>query len=126
MLLAFLVLFSTVSFTIEKHFCGDVLIDVSVFTESQKCGMGISEMAHESMAEKTCCKDEVSIIQGQDDLRLTSFEDLNIPQSFFITAFTLAFVNLFEGLPQHVIPHKQYAPPTLVADIQVLHQVFLI
>ena len=42
--LALLVLMSTLSFTVEKHFCGDVLVDVSVFTETQKCGMESYEM----------------------------------------------------------------------------------
>ncbi len=59
MLLALLVLFSTVSFTIEKHFCGDVLVDVSVFAEAQKCGMEALEMATRNLAKKSCCKDEV-------------------------------------------------------------------
>lgn len=124
--MAFLVLFSTVSFTIEKHFCGDVLIDVAVFTEAEKCAMEAFEMEQEAITKKICCKDEVDVIQGQDDLRLTSFDDLDFQQQLFITTFSYAFVNLFESLEKHIIPHKDYSPPNLVADIQVLDQVFII
>lgn len=119
-------MFSTVSFTIEKHFCGDVLIDVAVFTEAQKCAMEAFEKEQEAITKKICCKDEVDIVQGQDDLRLTSFDDLDFQQQLFIATFTHAFVNLFEGLQKHIVPHKDYSPPNLVADIHVLDQVFII
>lgn len=125
-LLALLVLFSTVSFTIEKHFCGDVLVDVAVFAEAQKCGMETNENDQEAITKKSCCKDEMNVVQGQKELKHATFDDLDFKQQLFITSFSYAIVNLFEGLPQHIIPHKNYDPPNLVADIQVLDQVFII
>ncbi|WP_435662309.1 HYC_CC_PP family protein [Mariniflexile fucanivorans] len=125
-LLALLVLFSTVSFTIEKHYCGDVLVDVALFTEAQKCDMGTSGMAQEAITKNTCCKDEVKLVKGQDELKVSTFDDLNFQQQLFITTSAYAFVNLFEGLAKQVSPHKDYSPPNLVADIQVLDQVFII
>lgn len=116
-----LLLFSTVSFTIEKHFCGDVLVDVSYFVEGDKCAMEAEEIAQ----NKSCCKDEVDVVEGQDELQFESFDDCNM-QPEFLTAFVYSYINLFEGLPKQVIPHKDYSPPNLVADIQVLDQVFLI
>ncbi len=121
-LLAFLVLFSTVSFTVEKHFCGDILVDVAIFTESNKCAME----AQEILMKKTCCKDEVDVIKGQDELKPSSLEDLDFNHQQFITTFTYSYVNLFLGLEKQIIPHKNYSPPNLVADIQVLDQVFII
>ncbi len=121
-LLAFLVLFSTLSFTVEKHYCGDVLIDVAIFTDSDKCGMETMEM----LQKKSCCKDEVDVVKGQDELKFSSFEDLSFENQQFISSFILVYVNLFEGLSQQIIPHKDYSPPNLVTDIQVLDQVFLI
>lgn len=125
-LLAIVVLFSTVSFTVEKHFCGDVLVDVSVFSEANKCGMEAFEMEQEAITKKSCCKDELHVFEGQDELKGSSFEDLNFQQQLFITTFPYAFVNLFEGLQKYIVPHKNYSPPNLVADIQVLDQVFII
>lgn len=120
--LALLVLFSTVSFTIEKHFCGDTLVDVSIFQEVEKCGMEAMEM----LQKKSCCKDEIDVVKGQDELKFSSFEDLNFEHQQFITSFAYSYINLFESLDKRIIPHKDYSPPNLVADIQVLDQVFII
>jgi hypothetical protein len=125
-LLALLVLFSTVSFTIEKHFCGDTLIDVAVFSEAQKCAMEAFEMEQALITKKNCCKDELESIKGQDELKMSKFEDLQFDQHVFLESFVYSYVNLFEGLSQQIIPHKNYSPPNLVQDIHILDQVFLI
>lgn len=125
-LMAFLVLFSTVYITIESHMCGDVLIDVSVFSEAEKCKMEAFEMEQMAITKDNCCKDNLEVVKGQDDLKLTSFEDLQIDQQFFVTSLVYSFDSLFEGLPTQIIPHKNYSPPNLIADIQVLDQVFII
>src|SRR5690606_17524991 len=82
-LLALLVLFSTVSITIEKHFCGDVLIDVAVFKEAQKCAMEAFEMEQALITKKNCCKDVLEIVKGQDELKMSNFEDLHSDQQLF-------------------------------------------
>ena len=125
-ILALFVLFSTVSFTIEKHYCGDILVDVSVFSEAQTCAMGISDKSQGTTVKNTCCKDEIKFVKGQNELKVSTFDDLEFHQQLFITTFVYAFVNPYEGLQQQVIPHKNYSPPNLVADIQVLDQVFII
>ncbi|WP_417398511.1 HYC_CC_PP family protein [Gelatiniphilus marinus] len=121
-LLALLVLFSTVSFTIEKHFCGDILVDVALFTEAEKCEMEVLEIKQ----NKTCCKDVTNVVEGQDELKFSSFEDLEFEQQQFLASYVYSYINLFEGLPNLIIPHKDYSPPNLVTDIQVLHDTFLI
>ncbi|MCF7567584.1 hypothetical protein L3X37_04290 [Sabulilitoribacter arenilitoris] len=121
-LLALLVLFSTVSFTIEKHFCGDVLVDVSMFTEAEKCEMEALEIQQ----KKTCCKDELQVVQGQDELKFSSFDDLEFEQQQFLASFVYSYTNLFKTLEKEIIPHKDYSPPNLVTDIQVLNETFLI
>lgn len=119
--MALLVLLSTVSFTIDKHFCGDVLIDVSMFSKADTCGMKVIEIAQKN----SCCKDVVDVVKGQDKLQLESLSDFNmLPQ--FLSTFVYTYINLFEGLPKQLIPHKDYSPPNLVTDIQVLDQVFII
>lgn len=124
--MAFLVLLSTISFTMEKHFCGDTLIDVAIFTKAINCGMDMEAVSKISLEKKSCCKDELEIVKGQDKLKKASFEDLHLDQQIFLTALVYSFTNLFEGLPQQVVPHKDYSPPNLVADIHVLDQVFII
>ncbi|TGV02485.1 HYC_CC_PP family protein [Flavivirga rizhaonensis] len=126
MFLALLVLFSTVSFTIEKHFCGDVLVDISIFTEVDKCAMETYEIALEKITKKPCCKDVVDVIEGQNELKFSSFEDLDFEQQQIFASYIYTYFSLFEELPKLTIPHKDYSPPNLVTDIHVLDQVFII
>lgn len=121
-LLALLVLFSTVSFTIEKHFCGDVLVDVAMFSEAEKCEMEALEIQQ----KKTCCKDELQVVQGQDELKFSSFDDLEFEQQQFLASFAYTYTNLFKTLEKEIVPHKDYSPPNLVIDLQVLNDTFLI
>lgn len=122
LLLSFLVLFSTLSFTVEKHFCGETLVDVSIFSEVEKCGMQAMEMAQ----KKSCCKDEIDLVKGQDELKFSTFEDLHLSLQQFIASFGYTYINLFESLEKQIVPHKDYSPPNLVKNIQLLDQVFII
>ena len=124
--MALLVLCSTVSFTVEKHFCGDVLVDVSVFREAEKCAMEDFEKELELITKKACCKDIIDVFEGQDELIVKSFDDFELDNQIFITSYIYSYINLFEGLPQKVIPFKEYSPPNLIEDIIILDQVFLI
>lgn len=122
-LLALFVLASTFSFTVDKHFCGKMLVDLAVFSEAETCGMELnSEMG---IAEDSCCTNQKIAVEGQDELKV-SFQSLDLDQQVFLTTFTYSFINLFEGTPVEVIPFKNYSPPLLVSDIQVLDQVFII
>ncbi|QED37154.1 hypothetical protein FK178_05265 [Antarcticibacterium arcticum] len=120
-LLASLVFLSTMSFTVNKHFCGDFLVDQAIFSQAETCGMehdsGISD-------EKGCSEDSVAI-DGQKDLKI-SFYDLNFDQQVFLASFTYSLTGLFEEQPAHNVPFANYIPPLLVYDIQVLDQTFLI
>lgn len=124
--MAFLLLCSTVSFTLQKHFCGDELIEVSVFSSLDGCGMDMGSATIATLEKKECCKDEIHLIKGQDQLKLTNFNNLSFGHQLFLTTYIYSYMNLFEGLPMQSIPHKDYFPPNLVADIQVLDQVFII
>ncbi len=37
--MAFVVLLSTMSFTMHMHYCGDTLVDTSYFVKAETCGM---------------------------------------------------------------------------------------
>lgn len=122
-LLALLVLVSTFSFTVDKHFCGSMLVDLAVFSEAETCGMEMdSEMG---LAEDSCCTNQKTAVEGQDELKI-SFQSLDLDQQVFLTTFSHTFINLFEGITLEVVPFNDYSPPSLVLDIQILDQVFLI
>ena len=124
--MALTVLVSTMSFTVEKHYCGETLVDTAIFTKAHGCGMVMDKIQPKQDKKNTCCTDEVELIKGQDKLKISSFEDLKLHQQLFFTSFVYSYLNLFEGLEQQIIPHKNYSPPNLVQDIHVLDQVFII
>ncbi len=127
LILALLVLVSTFSFTIEKHFCGELLVDQAVFSKVKDCGMSSHNMDFmmADMISDSCCTNTHLAIDGQDELKI-SFDNLNFNQQVFVAAYTFSFIELFEATPELVIPFKNYSPPLLVTDIHLLDQVFLI
>ena len=124
--LALLLLASTTSWKVEKHFCMGHLIDIAFFSPAQDCGMTMNMDSNESMIpENSCCSEEIIIIDGQDDLKL-SINDIDLEQQLFLIAFTNSYIDLFIGLKEQVVPNEHHLPPPLVKDIHVLDQVFLI
>lgn len=119
--MAFLVLSSTFSFAIGKHYCGDFLIDTAVFSEVEKC---TSEA--DAIAKKPCCKDTLDLIEGQDELQHTDAFDLTIDSQVVYLAHVLYASLYYEALPKQSLPFYYYDPPDLVFDIQLLDEVFLI
>jgi hypothetical protein len=123
--MALLVLISTLSVSIEKHYCGDHLVDVAFFTEAQKCGMEASD-TDTLLTKNSCCKDVIDLLEGQDELNSEKTKDLNTNQKVFIMSFASVFsgLNLLE--PQINAQFEHYSPPKVVQDIQILNEVFLI
>ncbi len=122
------VLFSTMSFTIDMHFCGDSLVDVSVFSQAKSCGMDIimDKDCPETSFKSNCCDEEQITFQGEKELQLTSIQDLSVDQQLFIISYVYTYVNLFESSQERVVSFKYYTPPPVVKDIQLLNEVFLI
>lgn len=127
-IMASVVLLSTMSFTISEHFCGDYLVDSALFSKAESCGMEMEKPSTSKdcdLQKSDCCKDEVKQFSGQNELN-TVFSTLNFEQQLFIASFAYSYINLFEGLAVNIIPFKYYTQPVLVTDILVLDQTFLI
>ncbi len=123
--MALLVLISTLSVSIEKHYCGDNLIDVAIFSDAQKCESDVADKGTKLMTQ-SCCKDVVDLLEGQDELSLKKTKVLNTNQKVFIMSFSYVFSGLNYLEAQNNITFKHYTPPKAVRDIQVLNEVFLI
>ena len=130
--MALLVLVSTLSVSVGKHYCGDHLVDVAIFAQAEKCGMEVDDMplavsGEESMRmAKTCCKDVVDLFEGQDELSVEKTKELNTNQKVFVMVFAAVFsgLNLLEL--ENPASFDHYSPPLVDKDLQVLHQVFII
>ncbi|WBX73364.1 hypothetical protein PG913_10995 [Tenacibaculum pacificus] len=126
-LLALLVLFSTFSFSVEKHYCGDFLVDISYLGNADSCGsISNNDTCETIIKKKECCKDEVEQIKGQDEIFKDSLDKISFDKVKFVLAFYASYKLPFQALEKQDVSHTDYTPPDLIFDIQVLHEVFII
>lgn len=126
--MALVVLFSTFSFTVDQHYCGDILVDYSFFGKAQACGMEIQQATdsqENKLEKKGCCDDETLLIMGQNDLKL-SHDTLSFEQQQFVVSFVYTYINLFEGFENKVSSYSKYPPPLIVKRIYKLDETYLI
>ena len=122
--LSFLVLFSTLSFTVDAHYCGDFLVDVSLTGKTDDCGMQMDSDATETM--KGCCKDEVQKVEGQEELQNQKVEEFTFAQQQFVAAFFITYKDLFSDQSLNILFYKDFSPPDIPINYQVQYQTFLI
>lgn len=136
-LLAWIVLLSTLSFTLNQHFCGDHLMNTAWFAKAQSCSLmanneacslnaGKSDPTSEkTVLEKSCCKEVTQTFDGQKVLK-HSFEDMTLDQQVFLVSFAYAYIAIFEGDDSDRDLFIDYTPPPLIEDVLILNQTFLI
>ncbi|MEO1010241.1 MAG: hypothetical protein AAFX53_02990 [Bacteroidota bacterium] len=125
--MALFLLASTTTWTVGKHYCMGLLVDLSFFSYAMDCGMDmeLSKGLLEIGAGDSCCSDQFVVVEGQNELGL-SLEDIThtklplfIPHSVFSLPYSKErFTTLLLG--------GGHPPPLLVKDIQLLGEVFLI
>lgn len=125
--MAFVVLFSTLSFTVNMHFCGDTLVETALFHKTKGCGMEMQSPSTEGCAiiKKNCCNDEQLVVDGQDELQL-SIDTISFEQQLFLVSFVYNYITLFEGLDKNVSSYEQYKPPPSIRQIYKFDETFLI
>lgn len=128
-IIAFVILFSTLSFTVEKHVCMGEITDVSYFTVAETCGMTVEDCDIENPSEtkiqqEKCCNNIQELIEGNqtEQQAIDSFE---LSQVQFVLAYTYSYLGLFDEY-KGAIPFNDYNPPLVNKNIQVLYQTFLI
>tara|TARA_R110001583_G_scaffold53483_2_gene164956 strand:+ start:8474 stop:8890 length:417 start_codon:yes stop_codon:yes gene_type:complete len=127
-LMAFVVLFSTMSFSFSEHFCGDQVMDFALFSKAESCELPMKTAATSSdciSVIKDCCSDIIKQVKGQDELNVV-FTNLNLEQQVFLASFTYTYLNLFEGIDFEINVFKDYSPPLADKDFNVLYSVFRI
>ena len=126
--MAFVVLFSTMSFTIDMHYCGDTLVDTAIFHKAKTCGMEMEKAktgSDCSITKKNCCSDEQLVAEGQDELQI-SLDKITFEQEVFIASFVYAYSNLFEEIKENSSSYKDYKPPLVIRQIFKINETYLI
>jgi hypothetical protein len=125
--MAFVVLFSTMSFTLDMHYCGDMLVETALFQKAKGCGMEMEKSSIEGCAitKKNCCKDEQLVVDGQDELQL-SVDKISFEQQLFIASYVYTYINLFEGFDKKVSSFEKYKPPLVIRQLYKIDETYLI
>lgn len=129
LLLSLIVLFSTLSFTVDMHYCGNRLVDVALFKKAESCQMksfvSVKPCA-ETVKKKSCCSDKQIVFEAQDDLK-NPVMDLSFGQETFFISYFYSFVSLLKNnATQKKINIVGHSPPILHKDFQILYESFLI
>ncbi|WP_298495452.1 hypothetical protein [uncultured Algibacter sp.] len=125
--MAFVVLFSTMSFAVNMHYCGDTLVETAIFHKAKGCGMEMEKPSTEgcSITKKNCCNDEQLVVDGQDELQL-QVDKISFEQQVFIASFVYTYINLFEGLDNNVSSFEEYEPPLVIRQLYKIDETYLI
>ncbi|MDA0176312.1 MULTISPECIES: HYC_CC_PP family protein [Flavobacteriaceae] len=125
--MTFVVLFSTMSFTVNMHYCGDTLVESAIFQKAKGCGMEMEKPSTEecSITKKNCCDDKQLAIEGQDELQL-QVDKITFEQQVFIASFVYTYINLFEGLDSNVSTYEEYKPPLVIRQLYKIDETYLI
>lgn len=126
--MALLVMFSTLSFSVDMHYCGDSLVDFSLFQKAVGCGMEKAQANKEcehSIAQEPCCSDHQFVKESNQRLK-SSFDKLSYGEQIIAATFFYTYANLAEGTYQKTVPFQDYPPPFIKPDIQILYETFLI
>ena len=119
--LVFFVLISTLSFTVDQHYCGDFLVDISFTGDADSCGMNM-----DTESKKNCCSDEEISFEGQEDLQYHApVAKTFTSQTLFISKIENWTLNLtqVERTPFRI---KEFPPPDIPRNYQSEYQVYII
>jgi hypothetical protein len=129
--LALIVLFSSFSFTVNKHICGGKVANIALFVSADNCGMDMQVCKNDTSKKQTsldkepCCNDISEFVQGNDTNQQASVLELSVAQLEFLTYYVYLFVFKFKE-SNSLIVFKNYKSPLIYNNIQSLFQVFII
>lgn len=126
-LLSFLVLFSSMSFTIDEHYCGTNLMDVSYFGDADNCGSEELTMNSRTSSAKqnNCCKDETTLLESSIFNKDKFINLQHVDVEIFLFKTNSYLVN-FNYTATEIEYYSDFSPPDISQDIQILYQTFLI
>jgi len=125
--MAIVVLFSTMSFAIDMHYCGDTLVETAIFQKAVGCEMDMDSSSTKecSVTEKNCCENEQLVVDGQDNLQVSANE-ISFNNPLFIVSFVYTYHNLFNDAVDSNTTYVTYISPLVVKDIFKLDETYLI
>jgi hypothetical protein len=129
MSMALLVLFSSLSFGVSKHYCAGEVAAVSYFVAADGCAMEENRSSCDSpvsshVEKKSCCETKYQFVDGNDFLQKenASLIGFDVAKSFFYYS-EISFQSEFELEYDSFV---YYSSPILLRDRTVLFETYLI
>ena len=127
-LLSFMIILSSLVIVVDEHYCGDTLVEISFFGKANSCGlenMQTISSGNSEIKQSNCCKDQKSFIQ---------VSIFNQEKKLNKQCYQVAFSNVtlpinevaFQSLPLEKDVYKDFPPPEIHQNFQILYQTFLI
>jgi len=141
-LLALLVLVSSVGFTANMHYCKGKLKSFSLLGKAKTCHEAkpmtmmpncphhkkmMEEQAACSEKEKDCCDSKFQYFQSDTDKQIGSAQlEISVPIQQFILASVITFFSALEFTDKQDLNFAYHSPPIIVRDTYALLQRYLI
>lgn len=128
--LSLLVLFTTTTYGMNTHICGDSVYSISLFGVADDCEMDLDncQIANEdfsTLLEESCCNDINIVVENQTFYPANDIQfDEN--QTLLITPFLIHLKNLYQSFNDTEKRDVNYYSPRINIDIYILYEVFLI
>jgi hypothetical protein len=123
-LIAFLVLFSTFSFSVDRQYCEGSLIAISYTGATEVCKSDVKD--NFSFTIKGCCSYEVQRITGQNELQIHVSKKLTTVKEQFAAKDFAFYDLLFTDKFSRAHKPLELFPVNIPINHQVLCQCFLI
>ena len=124
--LAIIVVFSTISVTLTMHFCGKIVSSVTVLQNVKECcNIGEKSEKITQVSKKSCCSTVKITKQSQTEFS-TQKDVLTVLQKTIFTSFISVYLSLFSEQDKKDYLYLVYLPPLISKPIYKLDQVYLI
>jgi len=126
-LMAFVVIFTTLSFTVDMHFCGDTLVETAVFQKVKGCGMELQKSSKDDCVVKSnnCCNDKQLTIDGQQELQI-SVNAFSFEQPLYVTSIPNTENEFSEVIDKNLLLYKGYFPELVTRQLYKIAETYLI
>ncbi|HIP37536.1 MAG TPA: hypothetical protein EYG85_11860 [Crocinitomix sp.] len=143
--LSFLMLFSTIGFSMDIHYCGGEIDNIGFYEKADVCKMMKQDTgknvpachqknakkchndnSQNRVSQKSCCDNQTFVLSSLDESQSVNGYELSNTNLTFITIFVLASYNLFKAETTSSLDFVRYSTPLLKQEVTILHQVFLI
>ena len=129
--LSALLILSTLSFTVDMHFCGRHLVDIGINSMADGCGMmpdGVKDECGMASVKPGmgCCQDVEFAVTGHEDLQVANAYSMPLIHVAMLEIPDVTIPENFLNATGNERRQSGYQPPPPQADRLALYQVFRI